>query len=89
MSEGKKVKSVAEMELIMKEVLRQASDAQLNASLNGSRHDGGASELREQVKFYRAGMNMEMPREWDVFVLKTDPDYEKWKKLNKKFGHLR
>lgn len=70
-------------------IIQEANALEHNAGLSGSMGDDGASRLREQVKFYRYGIEGTLPSEWEKFQLEFDPEYQEWLRLNQKFGHLK
>ena len=69
------------MDLILKDADKRASDA----GYAGRQDDGGASRLRDQVKFYKAGMKGDTPEEWYEYVKNTDPEYSEYVRLKQKF----
>lgn len=81
----KKIDIADVMELILKDAKNNAE----NAGYAGRQDDGGARELRAQVKFYRDGMNNVIPQEWFKYVEKikitSDPEFSNYIRLKKKF----
>lgn len=73
------------IEKVIELVLREANDLEQAAGFSGSHTDGGASRLRDQVRFYKMGAEGVMPSEWSKYELTLDEDYETWQRLNKKF----
>lgn len=71
---------------IIKAVLAEANDAEHNACMMGAHHDGGAGTMRNQVLFYKAGMEGTLPKSWKKHEQKLDPEYEEYLRLQKKFG---
>lgn len=69
---------------------REVESRALNAGYNGSYSDGGASVLREQVKYYKYGRDGILPPEWEPYQLQalreSDPDWAELMRLKKKFG---
>lgn len=61
-----------------------------NQRYNSPWGDGGASDLMEQIKWYRYGQLGAIPQEWQTYadqvIKETDPDYEQYILLKKKFG---
>jgi len=78
------------VEKIMELILEDADKKEMNAGYGGSHSDGGASRLRDQVNFYKAGMNGIIPTVWDEYVKEyvknTDPEYSEYVRLKEKFG---
>lgn len=68
-------------EIILKATARKEDDAGYEGGMN----DGGASRLREQVKFFMYGFNLVVPPEWREFQVQLDPEYQKYLELKKKF----
>ena len=69
---------------------RDAAQKYINAGMSGSNGDGGASVLREQVKYYKYGRDGILPPEWEPYQLQalreSDPDWAELQRLKKKFG---
>lgn len=78
-----------DIEDIMNLILKDADKREISAGYSGSHSDGGASRLRDQVNFYKAGMNGDIPPEWNEYVKEhvknTDPEYSEFVRLQKKF----
>jgi hypothetical protein len=72
------------MDLILKDADKRESDAGYGGS-----HSDGASRLRDQVKFYKAGMKGDIPEDWNEYVQEyvknTDPEYSEYIRLKQKF----
>lgn len=68
---------------------KEADLRQENAAQGGSYNDGGASVLRDQVKFYRYGRSGIFPPEWKMYndkaVKQADPEWGTYLKLKRKF----
>ena len=81
----KNVDIVKVMELVLKDAHNKSEDA----GFSGRHDDGGASILRSQVEFYRAGVNHTIPTEWNKYVKEylemTDPEYIEYTRLKQKF----
>lgn len=69
------------MDLVLKDADNKAEDA----GFGGRMDDGGASSLREQVAFYKAGMNNIIPKEWLKYEEILDPEYSEYIRLKNKF----
>jgi len=78
-----------EIEKVMSLILKDADQKQDDAGRGGMMHDGGASRLREQVLFYKAGLNNTIPKEWEEYSKKSkrisDPEYSEYVRLKNKF----
>jgi hypothetical protein len=74
----------------LKFLLKQAQIARSNAAFGGAMHDGGASQLEDQVEVYLAGIRLSIPEQWtsrkQKHMRETDPDYAVFLKLKEKFG---
>lgn len=66
-------------------VLKDANRKEKDAVYAGERSDGGASRLREQVKFYNYGRKNEVPIEWRDYEKQLDEEYEEYLRLKNKF----
>lgn len=71
---------------LLKVILKDADERRSNAAYGGSHHDGGASAIEAQVKFYNYGRTGQIPPEWDQYMKKLDPEYQEFLRLQKKFG---
>lgn len=71
--------------LVMDEVLKEADKLAKDAGYAGEYGDRGAAFLREKVRFYKMGMNQEVPKEWLHYMDKMTPEYEEYMRLKKKF----
>ena len=78
--------SIDQIHKLFEIVLAEAAQAEENAAFNGGMGDRDASRLRDQVKFYKYGMNCSIPSEWKSYEVQLDPEYEKYLELKKKFG---
>lgn len=60
------------------------------AAYGGRFDDGGKSRIEEQIRFYKLGMEGEIPEEWEKEykgVLKeSDPEYLEYLRLKRKFN---
>jgi hypothetical protein len=78
-----------DIEKLMEIILNDADKRAENAGYGGSHSDGGASRLRDQVKFYKAGINGTIPTEWNdyltEYVRNTDPEFSEYVRLKEKF----
>lgn len=74
---------------VITKVLEDAEDRRSAAGCNGEFHDRGASQLEDQVKFFKYGLSNAFPPEWDHYIKEaekeSDPDYALYKKLKSKF----
>ena len=74
---------------VMELIITDANKREMNAGYSGSHSDGGASRLRDQVNFYKLGMNREVPTEWteyvNEYVKNSDPEYSEYVRLKEKF----
>jgi hypothetical protein len=77
--------AVAMFEEIMELILSDAAKIRTNASFSGSWGDGGASDLEKQVRFFKYGMNLALPPEWEHYNQRLDPEYTEFLRLKKKF----
>lgn len=69
---------------------RKAADAvEKGAALGGSMDDGGATKMRDLANAYQSGLNRTVPDFLIPFIKEinreTDPEYQKYLKLKKKF----
>lgn len=78
-----------DIEKLIELVLKDAHNKSEDAGFGGRMDDGGASVMRSQVEFYRAGLNKTIPTEWDKYVKKYleiyDPEYSEYLRLKQKF----
>lgn len=74
-----------QIEKIIELVLKDADQRAEDAGFGGRMDDGGASRLRDQVAFYKAGMNNILPNEWLKYEEKLDPEYSEYIRLKNKF----
>ena len=74
---------------VIKIVLIDAEKRRNDAGYGGRMDDGGASALKEQVEYYLAGMNGEIPENWQKYVkeikILSDPEYANYIRLKQKF----
>lgn len=66
-------------------VYLEAKEREFSAGMNGEHGDRGASRLREQLKFYEMGANLEYPKEWEKYKRHIDPEYKDYERLKRKF----
>lgn len=66
-----------------------ATSVEYSAGMNGSIHDGGAREIRNQIEAYRAGLHNIIPDIWQSYWKthnkEQDPEYNQYLELKKKF----
>jgi len=76
-------------EKIIELILKDADKMENDAAMGGAHHDGGASKLKDNVKFWKLGMMKKFPNEWDSYTRQynreNDPDYQKYLLLKHKF----
>jgi hypothetical protein len=70
---------------VIKLVLEDAHSKREGAAFMGERGDRGASTLEMQVRFYKYGLNAELPTEWVKYSAQLDPEYKQYLELKKKF----
>lgn len=70
-------------------VLQVAKDRRESAAYNGAKHDGGASVLEGQVRWYEYGRKGVVPPEWEEYARavknERDPEWKDYQRLRKKF----
>jgi hypothetical protein len=71
---------------LIKLVLKDANKKREDAAYGGQHHDGGASMIETQVKFYNYGRAGKVPPEWKGLESQLDPEYAEYQRLQKKFG---
>jgi hypothetical protein len=76
---------VVNVEGLIKLVLKDAHSKRENAGYSGAHHDGGASLIEAQVKFYNYGRAGQIPPEWKSLESHLDPEYQDYMRLKKKF----
>jgi hypothetical protein len=74
-----------EIEQIIEAVLDEATKRSASSGYSGEMNDGGANELRMQVRFYRHGQRGSIPIEWSFARKVLDPEYQTYLNLKKKF----
>lgn len=71
-------------------VLADADERGEAAGMDGRWDDGGRDRIREQVDYYRCGLDRVIPVDWQKYVdhldAISDPEYEIYKRLKDKFG---
>lgn len=71
-------------------VLEASYERRDAAGMDGRWDDGGASNARAQVDYYRWGMAGIIPPDWqkyaDQIEAASDPEYEIYQRLKTKFG---
>ena len=78
-----------DIEELKKLALKAAEGAEYDAGMGGAMHDGGATVMRMQVKFYEMGQRGEIPAEWAEYAKKLDPEWPEYVRLAEKFGGLK
>ena len=61
-----------DIEELKKLALKAAEAAELDAGYAGAMHDGGATIMRDRVKFYEMGQRGEIPAEWAELAKKFE-----------------
>lgn len=57
-----------------------------DAGMSGAYNDGGASVLRDKVKAFEAGLQGQIPAEWERIVAPMmDPEFAEYQRLRAKF----
>ena len=68
---------------------KEAELARIEAGMNGSFGDGGASRILDEISAYRAGREGKLPTFWvekyNQFTNTLDPEYKEFLRLQKKF----
>lgn len=71
-------------------VLADAYERREAAGMDGRWDDGGADRVREQVDYYRCGLDRVIPVDWQKYANQIeaaeDPEYETYQRLKAKFG---
>lgn len=85
--------TIAQLKRIIASEVKRRRDI---AGFNGAHHDGGAGELEMQLRFFEHGIRyvnsncQRMPSEWADMVKQaereTDPEYQEYLRLQRKFG---
>lgn len=75
-----------DMHALQRLVEADAETRRENAAMGGHTHDGGASRLLEQVKFFNYGKAGTVPPEWGKYVKELDPEWLEYQRLQAKFG---
>ena len=70
----------------MRIALKDADSKASDAAYAGKYDDGGASFIREQVKFYKYGQQGVVPPEWKRYESELDPEYKEYVRLKQKFN---
>lgn len=86
MSQDNKFPTV-NVDALIKLVLADAHQKRESSGQGGHHHDGGASVIETQVKFYNYGRAGRIPTEWKVFESQLDPEYQEFQRLKQKFGN--
>ena len=68
--------------------LDDAKQRREDAGMGGYHTDGGASQIEENVRFYKLGLNKSIPIEWKQLVEKKSPEYKLYLDLKRKFENL-
>ena len=81
--------TTVDIEKVMDLILKDADNKKETAAYNGSMNDDGASRLKEQVSFYKAGRQGVIPLEWSKYAEESkkisDPEYSEYIRLKNKF----
>ncbi len=74
---------------LIRRVIQRGENVANDAAYGGHHHDGGGGRIKSEAEFYLMGMNGEVPKEWEKdwkqLQKESDPDYEKYLSLKKKF----
>jgi len=74
---------------IKTKILREAKQRRDDAGYSGHHHDGGASMLEAQVKWYEYGRKGVLPPEWKEYAHavenENDPEWAEYQRLRKRF----
>ena len=73
---------------LIKSVEIEADNREKGTAMRGAMSDDGAGYLREQVKFYKMGMDGVYPREWEKYTKHIDEEYQEYLRLKNKFKEL-
>lgn len=77
------------MDRLMAYINNVADKLAEDAGFGGRHDDGGAQNLRDQVRFYTMGQRGLMPADWfkykEDFERTEDPEYAKYLELKQKF----
>lgn len=71
---------------LKKAVAIEADEREYTAAMNGSYSDGGATALREQLRWYEMGERGTYPKDWEKYSRHVDAEYAEFLRLQKKFG---
>lgn len=82
---NQKSKLPANLDEVIKLVLKSAAKAREDAGYGGRHDDGGAKDIEDQVKFYNYGLARQIPPEWQEFANQFDSEYAEYQRLKKKF----
>ena len=82
-----------DIEALIAAMYSKAADMKHSAGMNGEWHDGGASDLVEQIEAFKCGMTGQIPNGWlevaNQMKNEDDPDWETYQRLKKKFKEKR
>lgn len=74
---------------IVDAVSKESDDKERTALISGAAGDGGASRMRDKLRYWTAGLRNEVPDEYQEIVRQfekeQDPEYAQYLKLKKKF----
>jgi hypothetical protein len=77
------------IEKVIKKVEEYAEEQAYDAAMEGAMNDGGRSRTLDSIKFYRCGLDNQIPVEWEGFIKEInreeDPEYKYYLKLKEKF----
>jgi len=74
----------------MFKLIEDDADTRANNAAHGGEHgDRGATRLRDEVKFYKAGMSGTIPPSWEKYHKQAhvtlDPEWREYERLRRKF----
>lgn len=74
---------------ISKRVVEVADRKRQGAAFAGAWHDGGSNALMDRLKYWKQGLNNEIPADFleyvDEYSKQKDPEWETYMKLKEKF----
>jgi len=78
-----------DIEALITAMYAKAEDMKKSAGLSGEWHDGGASDLVEQIESFKCGMTGQVPNNWlkvaNQLQTEADPDWKRYQELKDKF----
>lgn len=82
-----------DIEALLRFIRKAAEAREYDAGMGGRHDDGGASQIRDQAKYFEAsllfarngGKAVHLPEEWKKYLLELDPEHAEYLRLKKKF----